>query len=204
MGLRDRLKNKAKRTLKRLRGDQQRTDTPTAAESNAVADQKEAAQKAEMSARITSSSASNTSTAVKTSSKETKATKPDKEKAAEIAAIKDRFTLATKSAPTHEEILDIQDALVSAMKTVHDPEIPVNIYDLGLIYGMDVNESRHVDVRMTLTSPGCPVAQALVDEVQEKASTVAGILTSKVELVWEPPWTKDHMSEEALLELDML
>ena len=196
MGLRDRIKNKAKRTLTRLRGDEAPVQkAPTAAEGNTAAAQKEALAKAKLSAEL--------STASKPEPVEA-TPKPTAEKSAEIAAIKERFSLATKEAPTEEEVAFIQKELIAAMRTVHDPEIPVSIYDLGLIYGMDVQPTRHVDVRMTLTSPGCPVAQSLVNEVQEKSCGVDGILTSTVELVWEPPWTMESMSEEAKLELDML
>ena len=197
MGLRDRIKNKAKRTLTRLRGDEAASTTaPTAAQSNNAAAQKEALAKAKLSAEL--------STTVSTPKPTQPKSKPTTDQSAEIAAIKERFSLATKEAPTEEEVAFIQEGLVAAMRTVHDPEIPVNIYDLGLIYGMDVQATRHVDVRMTLTSPGCPVAQSLVDEVQQKSSSVDGILTSTVELVWEPPWTMENMSEAAKLELDML
>ena len=197
MGLRDRLKNKAKRTLTRLRGDEPvDAGIPTAAESNTKAAHKEDLAKAKLSEQL--------STTIPEAKPAQPKTKTTKEKSAEIAAIKERFSLATKDAPTVEEIAFIQEQLVEAMRSVHDPEIPVNIYDLGLIYGMDVQATRHVDVRMTLTSPGCPVAQALVDEVQQKSCSVDGILTSTVELVWEPQWTMENMSEEAKLELDIL
>ncbi len=98
----------------------------------------------------------------------------------------------------------VEEAVVEALKTVYDPEIPVNIYELGLIYGVEVSEEGRAEIRMTLTAPACPVAGALVEEVAEKAGRVEGVSTSHVELVWDPPWTPERMSEAAKLELGML
>lgn len=98
----------------------------------------------------------------------------------------------------------VEAAVIEALKTVYDPEIPVNIYELGLIYGVEVSEKGHAEIRMTLTAPACPVAGALVEEVAEKAGRVDGVSTSHVELVWDPPWTPDNMSDAAKLELGML
>ncbi len=98
----------------------------------------------------------------------------------------------------------VEEAVIAALKTVYDPEIPVNIYELGLIYGVEVTEDGRAEVRMTLTAPACPVAGALVEEVAEKAGRVEGVSTSHVELVWDPPWTPDNMSDAAKLELGML
>jgi FeS assembly SUF system protein len=98
----------------------------------------------------------------------------------------------------------VEEAVVAALKTVYDPEIPVNIYELGLIYGVEVSEDGRAEIRMTLTAPACPVAGALVEEVAEKAGRVEGVSTSHVELVWDPPWTPDNMSDAAKLELGML
>lgn len=98
----------------------------------------------------------------------------------------------------------VEDAIVEALKTIYDPEIPVNIYELGLIYGVEVNEDGRAEVRMTLTAPACPVAGALVEEVAEKAGRVEGVTTSHVELVWDPPWTPDNMTDAAKLELGLL
>ncbi|UCF46814.1 MAG: DUF59 domain-containing protein, partial [Myxococcales bacterium] len=95
----------------------------------------------------------------------------------------------------------VQAAVIEALKTIYDPEIPVNIYELGLIYGVEVSEDGRAEIRMTLTAPACPVAGALVEEVAEKAGRVEGVSTSHVELVWDPPWTPDNMSEAARLEL---
>ena len=94
-------------------------------------------------------------------------------------------------------------AVIEVLRTVFDPEIPVNIYELGLIYNVDVNAEGAVDVKMTLTSPACPVAGSLPPEVEEKIKTVSGVTGAKVEVVWEPPWTPDLMTEAAKLELGM-
>jgi FeS assembly SUF system protein len=99
---------------------------------------------------------------------------------------------------------EVEDAVVEALKTIYDPEIPVNIYALGLIYGVEVSEDGRAEVRMTLTAPACPVAGALVAEVAEKAGQVEGVSTSHVELVWDPPWSPDRMSEAAKLELGLI
>ncbi len=97
--------------------------------------------------------------------------------------------------------LAIEAEVIEAMRLVYDPEIPVNIYELGLIYDIDVDEYGFVDVDMTLTSPACPVAGSLPGEVEAKIRQVEGVTDVHVELVWEPPWTFDRMSEEAKLEL---
>lgn len=100
---------------------------------------------------------------------------------------------------------EMEEAVVAQLKTVYDPEIPVNIYDLGLIYGVALaEEGKHVDIQMTLTAPGCPVAQTFPGEVERRICEVPGIESCKVELVWEPPWTRERMTEAALLELGMM
>ena len=98
----------------------------------------------------------------------------------------------------------IRDGLIAAFKTVYDPEIPVDIFQLGLIYGIDIDDARNVVVQMTLTAPGCPVGASLVGEVARKASEVPGVANAKVDLVFDPPWTMDKMSDEAKLELGLL
>ena len=98
----------------------------------------------------------------------------------------------------------VEEAVIEALKTVYDPEIPVNIYELGLIYGVEVSEDGRAEIRMTLTAPACPVAGALVEEVAEKSGRVEGVSTSHVELVWDPPWTPYNMTDAAKLELGML
>ncbi len=95
----------------------------------------------------------------------------------------------------------VREAAITALKTVYDPEIPVNIYDLGLIYHLEADESGSVDCHMTLTAPGCPVAGALIREVHQKLLSVDGANHVRTELVWDPPWTRERMSEAALLEL---
>ena len=96
------------------------------------------------------------------------------------------------------------DASIEALRSVYDPEIPVNIYDLGLIYTVKINDENEVDVVMTLTAPGCPVAGEMPGWVQEAISGVAGIKTVDVSLVWEPPWGMEMMSDEARLELGFM
>ena len=94
--------------------------------------------------------------------------------------------------------------LIEALKTVYDPEIPVDIYELGLIYDVFVNEDNEVKILMTLTSPNCPVAESLPQEVEEKIRSIDEVKTAEVEITFDPPWTKDLMSEEAKLELGFL
>jgi FeS assembly SUF system protein len=98
---------------------------------------------------------------------------------------------------------EIKQSVVDVLKTVYDPEIPVDIYELGLVYDVQVEESGNVAIRMTLTSPMCPVAETLPPEVEEKVRGVAGVNDVKIDLVWEPPWTPGLMSEAARLELGM-
>ena len=98
----------------------------------------------------------------------------------------------------------LEHKVVEILKTVYDPEIPVNIYDLGMIYAVDEREDAFVHVTMTLTSPACPVAGTLPGEVEQKVKNVPGVGDAKVELVWDPPWTPDKMSEAAKLELGMM
>jgi len=98
---------------------------------------------------------------------------------------------------------EIKQSVVDVLKTVYDPEIPVDIYELGLVYDVSVEESGAVAIRMTLTSPMCPVAESLPPEVEEKVRGVAGVSDVKIDLVWEPPWTPSLMSEAARLELGM-
>ena len=95
----------------------------------------------------------------------------------------------------------LKESVITALKGVYDPEIPVNIYDLGLIYDVILNEDGHVDVKMTLTTPGCPVAQTFPGTVEQAVNQVEGVSDCTVELVWEPPWTQERMSEGARLEL---
>lgn len=95
----------------------------------------------------------------------------------------------------------LKEAVFAALRTVFDPEIPVNIYDLGLIYDVSINEEHHVHILMTLTTPGCPVAQTFPGTVERAVNEVEGVSDCTVELVWEPPWTQERMTEAARLEL---
>ncbi|MBA2352558.1 MAG: SUF system Fe-S cluster assembly protein [Burkholderiales bacterium] len=99
---------------------------------------------------------------------------------------------------------EIEQNIISALREVYDPEIPVNIYDLGLIYAIDIEPSGDVHIQMTLTAPGCPVAQTFPATVEDKVNTVSGVSDTHVELVWEPPWSQENMSEAARLQLGML
>ncbi|MFN2187996.1 MAG: SUF system Fe-S cluster assembly protein [Candidatus Promineifilaceae bacterium] len=98
---------------------------------------------------------------------------------------------------------DLHERLIAALRTVHDPEIPVNIYDLGLIYRLQVDEQGVVEVDMTLTAPACPVAGTLPNEVGRVIDAVPGVTDATVRLVWNPPWSQARMSDEALLQLGM-
>ncbi|MFW5753412.1 MAG: iron-sulfur cluster assembly protein [Marinilabiliaceae bacterium] len=102
------------------------------------------------------------------------------------------------------EFLNTEAEIVKVLKTIYDPEIPVNIYDLGLIYEIHVLEEGQVKIIMTLTSPNCPVAESLPEEVYEKVLAIEGIEDVELHLTFDPPWTKDMLSEEAMLELGLL
>ena len=97
----------------------------------------------------------------------------------------------------------LRGQVINAIKEVYDPEIPVNVYDLGLIYRIEIDESNHVEVEMTLTSPNCPVAESLPKEVKDSIMTVKEVKNVDLNLVWEPPWNKDMMTESAKLELNL-
>jgi FeS assembly SUF system protein len=101
------------------------------------------------------------------------------------------------------DVGEIEEKIIAALRTCFDPEIPVNIYELGLVYDIDVSPSGDVLLRMTLTSPACPVAGSLPPEVQAKVAAIPGVKSAKVDLVWDPPWTPERMSEAARLELGM-
>ncbi|MFW2851538.1 SUF system Fe-S cluster assembly protein [Sphingomonas sp. TX0543] len=98
----------------------------------------------------------------------------------------------------------LYEAVIDALKEIYDPEIPVNIYDLGLIYGVEVGDDGHAVVTMTLTTPHCPVAESMPGEVEMRVSAVPGVAFTDVNLVWDPPWDPAKMSDEARLELGML
>ncbi|MEL0186018.1 MAG: SUF system Fe-S cluster assembly protein [Flavobacteriaceae bacterium] len=99
---------------------------------------------------------------------------------------------------------ELGEKVVKVLKTIYDPEIPVDIYELGLIYDVFLNEDNDVKILMTLTSPNCPVAESLPQEVKDKVAEIDGVKSSDVEMTFEPPWSKDLMSEEAKLELGFL
>lgn len=105
--------------------------------------------------------------------------------------------------PTAAPSSGIEAAVIAQLKTVYDPEIPVDIYELGLVYAVEVSDEGHVEIRMTLTSPMCPVAGSLPPEVEAKVAQVPGVQSARVELVWEPPWKPSMMSEAARLDLGL-
>jgi len=114
--------------------------------------------------------------------------------------------LAAKPAPdaVGGDGSELQAAVIEALREIYDPEIPVNIYDLGLIYGVEVDDNADATVTMTLTTPHCPVAESMPGEVELRVSSVPGIRDAEVNLVWDPPWGPHKMSDEARLELGML
>ena len=102
------------------------------------------------------------------------------------------------------EFLQTEEAIVAMLKTVYDPEIPVNIYDLGLVYKVDVDDDKNVRIDMTLTAPNCPAADFILEDVRMKVESISEVKSVEVNLVFEPEWNKDMMSEEAKLELGFL
>ena len=104
----------------------------------------------------------------------------------------------------NNEFLQTEEKIVTMLKTVYDPEIPVNIYDLGLIYKVDIDEEQNVRIDMTLTAPNCPAADFILEDVRQKIESIDGVKAVEVNLVFEPEWDRDMMTEEAKLELGML
>ncbi|MDR2469979.1 MAG: iron-sulfur cluster assembly protein [Tannerella sp.] len=102
------------------------------------------------------------------------------------------------------EFLQTEEAIVAALKTVYDPEIPVNVYDLGLIYRVDVDNEKNVHVDMTLTAPNCPAMDFIIEDIRMKVEAVDGVKSVQVNLIFEPEWNRDMMSDEAKLELGLL
>ncbi len=100
--------------------------------------------------------------------------------------------------------MELENKIVDMLKTIYDPEIPIDIYELGLIYEVRINKENFVDIDMTLTSPNCPVAETLPKEVEDKVKAIEDVTDAKVHIVFDPPWDKDMMSEEAKLELGFL
>jgi FeS assembly SUF system protein len=119
------------------------------------------------------------------------------EKPAENAA------MSASSALPAEELTQLTDGIIAALKTVYDPEIPADIYELGLIYKVDIGDDRAVKIDMSLTSPNCPSAQELPVMVENAVSSVPGVKETKVDIVWDPPWDPSRMSDEARLVLNM-
>jgi FeS assembly SUF system protein len=107
------------------------------------------------------------------------------------------------STPQRQPAANLEERVVEAIKTCYDPEIPVDIYELGLIYGIDISPNGDVDIRMTLTSPACPAAGSLPPEVESKVGAIDGVSSVRVDVVWEPIWTPEKMSEAARLQLGM-
>jgi FeS assembly SUF system protein len=101
-------------------------------------------------------------------------------------------------------MIDLENKVVEVLKTIYDPEIPVDVFELGLIYEVDIDDERNVTIYMTLTSPNCPVAESMPQEIEDKVGQIAEVASSKVQVVFDPPWDKDMMSEEAKLELGFL
>ena len=102
------------------------------------------------------------------------------------------------------EKIEIEEKIVAMLKTVYDPEIPVNVYDLGLIYKIDVSDNGEVVLDMTLTAPNCPAADFIMEDIRQKVESVEGVTSATINLVFEPEWDKDMMSEKAKLELGFL
>jgi FeS assembly SUF system protein len=114
------------------------------------------------------------------------------------------FLAQKPAAPAAADADTLYEAVIDALKDIYDPEIPVNIYDLGLIYDVEITPEHHAKVKMTLTTPHCPVAESMPGEVELRVGAVPGIGDAEVELVWDPPWDPQKMSDEARLELGML
>jgi FeS assembly SUF system protein len=115
----------------------------------------------------------------------------------------DQIPADTPQMPEPVDTRPLQDQVVEAIRTVFDPEIPVNIYEMGLIYGVDASPDGAVHITMTLTTPNCPAAQSLPAEVEAKVNALPGVREAEVEVTFEPPWSQDMMSEAAKLELGM-
>ncbi len=117
---------------------------------------------------------------------------------------KDKLEQEALPTDTREAKKVLEEKIINVIKTIYDPEIPVDIFELGLIYEIKIDDKLNVEVEMTLTSPNCPVAESMPLDVENKVGSVFGVATSKVNIVFDPPWEKDMMSEEAMLELGFL
>ena len=102
-----------------------------------------------------------------------------------------------------EKMIDLKEKIIDEIKKIYDPEIPVNIYDLGLIYKVEVKDDKKVNIEMTLTTPNCPVAESLPKSVKDNIMKIDGVSDVDLKLVWDPPWSKDKLSEAAKLELNL-
>jgi FeS assembly SUF system protein len=114
------------------------------------------------------------------------------------------FLSADTADERQAEVDSLGDRVIEALRTVYDPEIPVNVFELGLVYKVDIDDHNVVRIEMTLTSPMCPVAETLPDEVKAKVEAVEGVSGAEVEVVWDPPWNPSMMTEEAQLELGII
>jgi FeS assembly SUF system protein len=123
--------------------------------------------------------------------------------AAVAGSVADASPAAPASAIPADELARLTDEIVTALKTVYDPEIPADIYELGLIYNVDVDDDRGVKIKMTLTTPNCPAAADLPGEVENAVASVPGVREAKVDIVWDPPWDPSRMSDEARAVLNM-
>lgn len=124
-----------------------------------------------------------------------------------VGQLRDAFAADGRSTPAAIEPIPeegLHGEVIDALRTVFDPEIPVNVYDLGLVYAIEIDAEKRVTVRMTLTAPGCPVAGDIIADVERKVENVDAVKSCRVDLVFDPPWTKDRMSEAALLELGLI
>lgn len=118
--------------------------------------------------------------------------------------VPDEFGAPLDITPDPAQMVEMRPQVIDALRTVFDPEIPVNIYDLGLVYDVLVDADKRVGIRMTLTAPACPAAQTLPGEARDAAKRVEGVTSSRVEIVFEPPWAMDRMSDAAKLQLGLL
>jgi FeS assembly SUF system protein len=133
----------------------------------------------------------------------TNATAGESTDATVAGSVADASVAAPASAIPADELARLTDEIVTALKTVYDPEIPADIYELGLIYNVDVDDDRGVKIKMTLTTPNCPAAADLPGEVENAVASVPGVREAKVDIVWDPPWDPSRMSDEARAVLNM-